>query len=93
MCLLIMRTLNVLNNLNFGSDEIINFAVVPITMLLFLEVLDVARTWRKICIFDCVLVMVWSSSRSFSLEHWLLNSSHSFTDLKLIKITDLNFLD
>jgi hypothetical protein len=89
----IIWTLGVLNNLNFGSDEVIVFAAVPIAFLTFFEVVYMGRTGRNIWILSCVLVMVWYYRWSFSLGNWLLNSSHSFTDLKLINITDLNFLD
>ena len=72
-----------LNNLNFRSDKIVLITLIIIIILLNFLIFDAARMRRKIWIFDCVLVMVWYLSLSLRLGNWLLNSCHSFTDLKI----------
>ena len=79
----------VLNYLNFRSDETVFVALTIVTTLGFFLNLNPAWLRRKILILDCVLVMVWTLSLSLWLGNWLLNSSHSNTDLKIDQVSQI----
>lgn len=84
---LVSLSLIALNIWNFRGFDAILVALTVNTILGLFLVLSAARMRRKILISDCVFVMVWSLCLSFRVGNWLLNSSHSFTDLKIDQVS------